>query len=155
MTYDDNYSTCESTHATLRIYHDSASPELVSKCLSLKPSSAQTFGTIDPDSKKQATFKLSGWFLTTDEVLNSKDSRRHIDWLLQRIQTKKSSLQELRENGWWMDISCWWLSQSGHGGPTLSPEQMAILGDLGIELWFDVYFKDAPCKDSKGNIIAR
>ena len=153
MPYDDNYPTCESTHATLRIYHNSASPALVSKCLSLKPSHAQTFGTVDPESKKHSTFKLSGWFLTTDTEVGSKDSRQHIDWLLKRFKLKKTSLQKLRKKGWWIDIPCWWLSRSGHGGPTLSPEQMAILGDLGIELWFDVYFKDAPCKDSKGKIV--
>lgn len=28
----------------------------------------------------------------------------------------------------------------GHGGPTLTPVQMTQLGELGIELWFDVYF---------------
>jgi hypothetical protein len=33
-----------------------------------------------------------------------------------------------------------WDSKSGEGGPTISPVQMKRLAELGIELWFDVYF---------------
>ncbi len=38
-----------------------------------------------------------------------------------------------------MDIFCYWLSQSGHGGPIVSPAQMGRLAALNIELGFDIY----------------
>jgi hypothetical protein len=39
-----------------------------------------------------------------------------------------------------MDISCYWLSFSGHGGTSVRPAQMSELARLGLEQWFDVYF---------------
>jgi hypothetical protein len=42
-----------------------------------------------------------------------------------------------------MDIACLWDSHAGHGGPTLSPDLLRRLADLGIELWFDIYFHGA------------
>lgn len=38
-----------------------------------------------------------------------------------------------------MDIACYWVSRSGHGGPTIPPPQMRRLADLNIELGFDFY----------------
>jgi hypothetical protein len=32
------------------------------------------------------------------------------------------------------------MSASGHGGPMLSPETMGRLSDLGVGIWFDIYF---------------
>lgn len=42
-----------------------------------------------------------------------------------------------------MDISVYWDSEAGHGGPTLPPALLQRLGNLGIELWFDIYFSGA------------
>src|SRR6187551_337836 len=42
-----------------------------------------------------------------------------------------------------MDISCYWLSQSGHGGPTIPSTQMRRLVELNIELWFDFDVTDS------------
>ena len=41
-----------------------------------------------------------------------------------------------------MDICCFWLSASGHGGPTVSPKQMAKLVELNLEVWWDIYYFD-------------
>jgi len=38
-----------------------------------------------------------------------------------------------------VDLCVRWDS-GGQGGPTLSPSQMGALAELGIELWFDIYF---------------
>lgn len=39
-----------------------------------------------------------------------------------------------------MDISCFWASAYGHGGPALSPQSMQKLAQLELEIGFDVYF---------------
>ena len=39
-----------------------------------------------------------------------------------------------------MTVNCIWYSRSGHGGPTLWPEDMADLARLNLECTFDVYF---------------
>ena len=44
-----------------------------------------------------------------------------------------------RKIGYRMDIFCYWLSAGGHGGPTLSPAIMRRLGELGLEIGFDIY----------------
>ena len=38
-----------------------------------------------------------------------------------------------------MDIFCYWLSASGQGGPTLSPDLMRRLAEAELEIGFDVY----------------
>ncbi len=38
-----------------------------------------------------------------------------------------------------MDIFCYWLSADGHGGPILSPAMMRRLGQLELEVGFDIY----------------
>ena len=49
---------------------------------------------------------------------------------------------EMHADGFRIDISSYWLSRSGHGGPTLSPHQMHMLSQLGIEVSWDIYFHD-------------
>jgi hypothetical protein len=40
------------------------------------------------------------------------------------------------------DITCYWVSRSGQGGPWLMPDQMRQLGALNIDIWWDVYFSN-------------
>ena len=57
-------------------------------------------------------------------------------------------------------ISCFWGSRCGHGGPTLSARQTRRLADLELELWFDVYFEGdedpapTPANERDGGISA-
>ncbi len=141
MKYDDQYSTCDSTYATLRIFHESLVPDDINDLLGVSATSSQQRG--DPISSKRpekGERKVGGWFLESEGKVDSKDSRRHIDWLLDQVEGKGTVLEELRIKGYKIDISCYWDSASGHGGPTVSPAQSKQLADLGIELWFDVYF---------------
>ena len=40
-----------------------------------------------------------------------------------------------------MSVNCIWWSR-GTGGPTIWPEQMAVLAKLNLELSFDIYVAD-------------
>jgi len=130
----DDYPTCQRTYATLRIYHDDHSPQDVSRILELEPSSAQTKGAQWKRRDQTRTYALSGWFLCSDGRIESYDSAKHITWLLEKIENKKPELDLLRSSGWRMDISCFWDSCSGHGGPTLPSRISKILGHLEIEV---------------------
>ena len=123
-TYNDNYSTCAETYATLRIYSRSSD---VSEKLNLTPTRT---------SKKE---DLNGYFYSTENVVESKDVRRHIDYLIEKFSSKTEILNEIQSEESQIDIMCYWLSENGHGGPTLSPKQLTELGKLNIEIWFDVY----------------
>ena len=122
--YNDNYSTCAETYATLRIYSRSSD---VSEKLNLTPNRI---------SKNE---DLNGYFYSTENIVESKDVRRHIDYLIEMFNSKVEILNEIKSEESQIDIVCYWLSENGHGGPTLSPKQLKELGKLNIEIWFDVY----------------
>lgn len=139
---NDNYSTCEMTYAQLRIYGDDLDPEIITKNLGLTPSSSQKKGEERENSLgRKLVFKLGGWFLSSEGFIQSKDVRRHLDWLLQKLNPAKGSLLEIQKTtGLTMDVNCIWWSAFAQGGPTLWPEQMRILAELNLECNFDISF---------------
>ncbi len=143
LLMDDDYPTCADTYATFRTYHETDRPETVSTTLGLEPSSRQQVGMPYEKRGGQETYRLSGWFLCSEKHVQSYDAIKHLDWLLDQLKPRQSALDTLRRQGWRMDIACLWDSQEGHGGPTLPPALLKRLGDLGVELWFDVYFVGA------------
>jgi Domain of unknown function (DUF4279) len=137
--YDDDYPTCEETHATLRIYPGDIEPQTITERLRIEPSHWQRCGEVPSGTKSKRPAKINGWFLGSKGHIQSRDSRRHIDWILDQIFPKAGAIHALQELGCRIDISCYWISKDGHGGPTISPSQMKRLGELNIELWFDIY----------------
>ena len=138
--YDDMNATCLKTYATFRIYPGDLDPSSVTEQLGIEPSEWQRKG----EPFRSASFatkaaELNGWFLHSKGHVDSRDSRRHVDWLLDQLVPKQDAIRSLQQAGCKMDISCYWLSAEGHGGPTLSPLQMGKLALLNIELGFDVY----------------
>lgn len=136
--YDDNYKSCHETYVTLRIYSDSISPEEISNSLHMQPTDSTTKGEVVGIKTKKVR-KHNGWFLTSDGIVDSKDCRRHFDYLADKINPFKDELKELKSKGCEIDISCFWSSENGQGGPTLSPKQLKKLSELEIEIWFDIY----------------
>ena len=133
--YNDDYPTCSSTYATLRVYFGAISPDEISSRLNLEPSRTQFAEVRGPGIMDVP----AGWFLTSEGAVDSNDVRRHLDWLLHQIADKSSVFDSLRSAGVSIDVFCYWLSASGHGGPTLSPTQMSVLASLGLDVGFDVY----------------
>jgi Domain of unknown function (DUF4279) len=105
--YDDDYPTCAATYATLRIYTGKVPPEQVTVLLRLEPSKLQV---------EDAGAHLNGWFLSTKDRVQSRDLRRHVDWLLEQIVPLRSELATLQARpGVWMDVlllafdaRAWW-----------------------------------------------
>ena len=127
-SYDDNYPTCQETFATLRFYNEIESPEVITKTLGIKPTESQT----------TEERKLSGWFLSSKTNIESKDVRRHIDWILDHISGLEPKFIQLQTDGWRADINCFWVS-IGYGGPMLDPSQMERLSKFKLTCGFDVY----------------
>ena len=118
VMYDDEYPTCRATSVTLRIYHDTIDPAFVSERLGLDPSDTIRRGDRRPSG---LVIPRQGWFLPTKSRMPSKNCRRHLDWLLEQVAPAADALCQLASEGFQVDISCFWDSESGHGGPTLSP----------------------------------
>jgi len=136
MDYDDNYPSCRATYATLRIFRDDLDPDAVSSMLGIIPSDRHRKG----DTLRYGSVAKSGaWFLSSKGQLESKDVQRHIMWILDQLTGKVGILHQLQDEGCSMDIFCYWLSASGQGGPTLSPELMRRLAEAELEIGFDVY----------------
>jgi Domain of unknown function (DUF4279) len=132
-----DYPTCKQTYVTLRIYPESLDPAEVTKRLRIEPTDWQRRGESRKPGGRPA--KLHGWFLSSDGEVESRDVRLHLDWLLSRIAPQADAILGLQRDGCHMDVSCYWVSTSGHGGPSVRPAQMGELARLGLELWFDVY----------------
>jgi len=111
----------------------------ISDLLGLEPTKSTTAGEITSKSSGRKR-KYSGWFLESTGQVESKDARDHFAWILDRIAGKGSALKELASRGYLVDMCCRWDSACGQGGPSMDPQQMIQLGELGIELWFDIYF---------------
>jgi hypothetical protein len=136
--YDDDYPTCEFTKSTLRIFADKISPAQITKILKLKPT--KSFQKGEPFCKGRLFRKANGWFLGTNNFIKSRDTRRHIDFILQAIGRKHRAIKLLRKHGCKLDIVSYFKS-NGQGGPALWPYQMLKLGKLDIEVWWDLSFQ--------------
>lgn len=139
MEYDDDHATCERTYATLRIYPGDNHPDVVTRTLHVEPSSTQIAHVPDAPSGARAARRPNAWLLSSNGRVTSRDCRRHIDWLIEQIAPHRDALRALVRDGARADVSSFWVSATGHGGPSLHPRQMAALSELELEIWFDIY----------------
>jgi len=138
--YDDSYPTCAETYSTLRVFSDDLAPGEITRALQIEPT--ESFRKGDSHSQGRLQRKANGWFYSTQKLCDSKDTRRHIDAILAVLEGKTEWVQKIQHRGCTLDITSYWLSSNGHGGPWLMPEQMLKLGRMGISVWWDVYFSD-------------
>ena len=135
-----DYATCDKTFVTLRVYSDSLVPGEISDRLGLIASDSFTKGTpTNPTSKTPVIAKFHGWFLSSEDAIDSPDAREHVDWLLNHLLPCADALRSLLNEECRIDVSCYWRSKSGHGGPTLSKRQLEGLALLGVDFWYDFY----------------
>jgi hypothetical protein len=140
MTYEDDHPSCERTYATLRIFSEDTDPEAISATLGVTPTSSFRMG--EPFSPRvQRPRPSHGWLLCTDGLVDSKDTRRHIDWLLDKVLPVAPAFARVTKGGTLADVFAFWVSAHGQGGPILSPWQMQRLALLGLECVYDVYYR--------------
>jgi hypothetical protein len=138
--YDDDYATCARTYAGLDISHDDLDPDRITGLLGLQPTWTQVKGrTLIRPGGKKFTPPIGLWCLSTKGVVDSRDVRRHLDWILDRLVGKDDALDRLSAEGHRKVVNCYWASAQGHGGPMVPAVMMRRLGELELELWFDFY----------------
>lgn len=139
---DSSYPSCEETRVELRVYPGSQSAEEVTEFLGIEPTEKHNKGDCHTNSIGRTRVAPStGWFLSSEHQVSSKDLRDHLDWLLTRItgtESKLLALQDEKDMKMW--VTCVWWSKAGFGGPTLWPEQMMALAKLNLECGFDIYY---------------
>ena len=137
---NDEYGSCERTYAELRVYSGEMAPGDVTTILGIPPTSSIGLGEEKPPNSigRSIVGKLNGWFLSSESAVESKDLRRHLDWLIFKLSPLAPRLHTLQETpGVKISVNCVWWSAGGGGGPTLWPEQMRRLADLNLECSFD------------------
>lgn len=134
------YPTCLATYATLRVYPRDLEPDTITRRLGLHPSRTQA-----PDAERPT--RRRAWFLSSRDHVDSRDSRKHIDWLLDTIEPAAFGIRKLMAEGTEADILCYYLS-IGHGGPCLDPEQMRRFSEIGLSIGWDIYFDPGPDSDA-------
>jgi hypothetical protein len=138
--YNDNYPNCERTLASIHIYSGTIHPSEVTKLLEITPThSTEVGGRLKSERTGQTRVaKKNAWFLSSEGIIQSKDLRRHLDWILDQIYPKHVALRKLQDTeGVQMRISCTWWSAVGDGGPVLWPSQMAKMAELNLECSFE------------------
>jgi hypothetical protein len=132
---------CTRTYSTLRIFSDEVDPESVSKTLGFEPT--DSFRTGDVHCQGKLRRKTNGWFFCTESSMDSKDTEEHIDLILAKLDGKGEAVATLQAAGCYLDIFSFW-TFDGQGGPSLTAEQMLMLGKLGIAVCWDVYADEEP-----------
>ena len=127
---------------TLCIYPGSSSSDDVSTLLGINPTRAHDKGKLmETPSGRRRKASLTAWLLSSDGIVESKDLRDHLDWLLQKLSGLTREILTLQEEeNTKMSVCCTWISAAGHNGPVLWPEQMETLAKLNLECGFDFYF---------------
>ncbi len=140
--HDPNYPTCDLTYGSLCILGEDMHPHEVTSLLGIDPTKQQISGESRASRSGSIINKISGWFLSSEGHLSSRDSRDHLAWILKKLEDKDDMIAEIQQRGWQAYLFFYWSSLSGHGGPTLSPPQMKRLAELNLEISFDCYFLD-------------
>ncbi|MEQ9888608.1 DUF4279 domain-containing protein [Pectobacterium zantedeschiae] len=124
------------------IYPAEMHPDEVSAILNIEPTQKNIIGDRKTNSLgRTREVKTSGWFLSSEDFVFSKDLRDHIDWIVAKLDASREGLKKLQNTpDVNMTLSCVWWSPVGHSGPVLWPEQMKALADLDLECAFDIYF---------------
>ena len=139
--YDDAYATCAETFSTLRVFSQSMLPDEITALLNLAPT--RSFNKGSPYCRGKLHRITNGWFYSTEKLVDSKDTRRHIDMILAALDGKIQAVDKIKSSeGGKIDLMSYWVSR-GQGGPWLMPDQMLKLARLGISVWWDIYFDEA------------
>ena len=71
-------------------------PQDVTSLLGINPTKSQVAGESRVSGTRQIVNKLSGWFLSSEGLLSSRDCRDHLDWLLAKLDGKDDAGTPLR-----------------------------------------------------------
>jgi hypothetical protein len=137
---NDDDESVDRPCAKLLVYPGDMHASEVSRLLGVSPARAVVVGERGPASRlgRVPVRKLNGWFLSAEEYVKSKDLRRYLDWLIERLLPSRDALLQLQSRpGVQMYVHCPWCARLGGGGPSLWPKQMRCLADLNLEYIID------------------
>ena len=129
---------CLRTYSTLRIISSVYSPDEISKMLCIEPTRTRPR---DIKAKYRHEREKHAWFFETRENIQSTNSEDHIQYIVSTFSEKVKEFQKLEKEGCFLNIFSFWAG-NGQGGPLLSPELLAKLGELRFSVSWDNYFEE-------------
>jgi hypothetical protein len=127
---------------TFAIYPDNIHPDEITSRLGITPTERNILGEQRINSIGQIRIiNVAGWFLSSDNIVQSRDMRDHLDWILGKVSPTKEAiilLQSMPQVQ--MRIRCVSCARKYHNAQTLSVKHAQILADLNLEFDFDYYF---------------
>ena len=130
--------SCLEVHATLRIFSQSLHPDEINRILGVE---ATRLRPMEPESKYRSRRENHYWAWSSDSQVHSLDGLEHVRTIIGILHGKEQQLTQLRSAGCEIDVCCYWVS-SGQGGPFLDVPALSALEQLGLEIWWDMYFGD-------------
>jgi hypothetical protein len=140
--FEDN-PNCAETHVTFRIVGDDLDPENITNKLQIRPSAVAAKGQTNPLShmSKPQLARVGFWYLTTRGIVESKNLEAHLICLLDQLAPSSAQIRNLaNSSNLRVEFHCYWMSETGYGGPILSPKVLERISNLGATLDFDLYF---------------
>lgn len=147
VVYQDAYEGCVRTYVSLNVRREAGPTSAITEALSIQPDETSEPRPRELRDGVVYAARPAFWTSRTEDI-QSTDFERHLDTLLERFAGSGRSLAELRAQGWQMDVSVYWLSRWGHGGPELRAHHIEALSALGVGIWFDIYFHESDDLDA-------
>ena len=139
--YEDDCMACDYTLATLWIGGGDSTPGAVTEALDLTPTRTQA--KEQPSANGRRPSRSNVWQRSTEGVVVSRDSLRHVDRLLSLLEGKDAAISRLIGDGWRIGISVFYSSHHNIGGPRLTPSTIRRLAELGIGIDYEFFFDAA------------
>ena len=139
-SYKKNYDTCELCYAEFVVIGDVFLNSHMDTTLFHTLSERKIDEIISFDCDSTGAERKYSYFLSSKDLVDSRDIRHHINWLLRNIaRERKLILQMQNESGLEMFVRCIWWSKYGDGGPVLSNRQIRQLATLRLPCVFQFY----------------
>ena len=141
--YDDEYPSCVSTATALEVCCHASDWEHLAGVLDIIPGGAwMPQSPVVCGSKGTLGQSLRLWTLSSATEVSSLDTRRHLDWLLPRLERHSDLLLRLQSmTAVSVRLAIEWWSR-GDGGPTMWPVHLSRMAALNLPCCFDFRFMD-------------
>jgi hypothetical protein len=140
MDFPDN-PNCRKTGATLQFVGIDLDPDDVTAFVGIEPDMAHKRGAVRLGKGGRSYRYPRGIWSVTTEGWKSRNLEAHLVSVLDRIEPAMERFVAFHRNRPEVrfEVMCYWVSETGHGGPSLSPLAMSRVASLGATLFFDFY----------------
>jgi len=124
--------------ACLRLFGDDVEPDEITHILRCAPTAAHRTGeVIRYQSGRERVVKCENWLLNATKA-EPEDINGQVRWLLSQVEPDPDAWKRLIQR-FEVDIYCGLFMKGSSEGLSLAPDVLALLGERGIHLGFEIY----------------